>query len=134
MKKKYEIEAFSLAEILVVLAIMGILIMLVVPNNAGVAARAKAIEAKQELMLVYNLQNAHFLEYSKYSNDFDKLGYRPQRTTKVGGNANYELQVVEVSNDNFQIQATAVNDFDGDGVFNVWVIDKNGMPEEKQAD
>ena len=50
--KKKRIDAFSLAEILIVLAIMGILIMLVVPNNAGVAARTKSLEAQQELKMV----------------------------------------------------------------------------------
>ncbi len=61
------VDAFSLAEILIVLAIMGILIMLVVPNQAGVASRTKALEAQQELKMVHNLEYAYFLQYSKYS-------------------------------------------------------------------
>lgn len=133
-RPKGRMNAFSLAEILIVLAIMGILIMLVVPNTSSVASRAKAIEAKQELMMIYNLESSYKLEYSKFSNDFEKLGYTPHKTTKMGGTANYELTINSASNDNFEAQATATEDFDGDGQINVWTISKDGVPTEKQPD
>lgn len=133
-KSKRRLKAFSLAELLIVLAIMGILIMLVVPNTSSVASRAKAIEAKQELMMIYNLESSYKLEYSKYSNDFEKLGYIPHQTTKTGGTANYELTMNSASNENFEAQATATEDFDGDGQINIWTISKDGVPNEKQPD
>ena len=73
------VKAFSLAEILIVLAIMGILIMLVVPNQAGVASRTKSLEAQQELKMVHNLQYAHFLQFSKYSGDLQSISYLPHK-------------------------------------------------------
>ncbi len=56
---KMHVNAFSLAEILIVLAIMGILIMLVVPNQAGVASRTKSLEAQQELKIYKKYSKSH---------------------------------------------------------------------------
>src|SRR5689334_5926187 len=74
-RKPTRLKAFSLAEVLIVLAIMGILIMLVVPNQTGIATRTKSMEAQQELRMVHNLQYAYFLQFSKYSMDLKELNY-----------------------------------------------------------
>lgn len=132
--KENYIDAFSLAEILIVLAIMGILIMLVVPNNAGVAARTKSLEAQQELKMVHNLQYAHFLQYSKYSGDLQEINYVPHKLATNGGSANYEISIIESSPTSFKAKAEAVLDFDGDGVKNIWEIDQEGTPKEVQPD
>ena len=128
------IDAFSLAEILIVLAIMGILIMLVVPNNAGVAARTKALEAQQELKMVHNLQYAHFLQYSKYSNDLQEVKYIPHKLVTANGTANYEISIIEANTTGFKAKAEAVVDFNGDGKKNIWEITQDGVPKEIQPD
>ena len=132
--RKGRVDAFSLAEILIVLAIMGILIMLVVPNNAGVAARTKSLEAQQELKMVHNLQYAYFLQFSKYSGELREINYIPHKTVRIGGTANYELSILESSPAGFKAQATSVSDFNGDGKYNVWEIDQEGVPKEVQPD
>lgn len=128
------VDAFSLAEILIVLAIMGILIMLVVPNNAGVASRTKSLEAQQELKMVHNLQYAHFLQYSKYSSDLQEVNYIPHKLVTAGGTANYEVSILESSTTGFKAKAEAVVDFNGDGKKNIWEIDQEGVPKEVQPD
>lgn len=128
------VDAFSLAEILIVLAIMGILIMLVVPNNAGVASRTKSLEAQQELKMIHNLQYAHFLQYSKYSSDLQEVNYIPHKLVTAGGSANYEISIIESSTTGFKAKAEAVVDFNGDGKKNIWEIDQEGQPKEVQPD
>ena len=128
------INAFSLAEILIVLAIMGILIMLVVPNQAGVAARSKSLEAQSELKMVHNLQYANHLQYSKYSMDLLSINYIPHKTITSGGTANYEISIVEATTTSFKARAEAVVDFDGDGQKNIWEIDQDGVLKEIQPD
>ena len=128
------VEAFSLAEILIVLAIMGILIMLVVPNQAGVASRTKSLEAQQELKMVHNLEYAYFLQYSKYSSDLRELNYIPHKLLTQGGTALYEVSIMEASPTGFKAKAEAVQDFNGDGKRNIWEIDQEGILKETQPD
>lgn len=133
-RKNGRIDAFSLAEILIVLAIMGILIMLVVPNQAGVASRSKSLEAQQELKMVHNLQYAYFLQYSKYSMDLNQLNYMPHKLVTAGGTANYQVTVIEATVTGFKAKAEAVVDFNGDGKKNIWEIDQEGVLNEIQPD
>lgn len=134
ISNRYFVKAFSLAEILIVLAIMGILIMLVVPNNAGVASRTKSLEAQQELKMVHNLQYAYFLQFSKYSPDLSAINYIPHKTVVSGGTANYEITIIEASVTSFKAKAEAVVDFNGDGKKNSWEIDQDGILKEVQVD
>lgn len=131
---KRKLEAFSLAEILIVLAIMGILIMLVVPNNAGIASRTKSLEAQQELKMVHNLQYAYFLQFSKYATDLGVISYIPHKTVIQGGTANYEIMIIEASNTGFRAKAEAITDFNSDGKKNIWEIDQEGILKEIQPD
>ncbi len=131
---KGRLDAFSLAEILIVLAIMGILIMLVVPNQAGVASRSKSLEAQQELKMVHNLQYAYFLQYSKYSMDLNQVNYVPHKLVTAGGTANYQVTIIEASTTGFKAKAEAVVDFNGDGKKNIWEIDQEGALHEIQPD
>ena len=128
------VKAFSLAEILIVLAIMGILIMLVVPNQAGVASRTKSLEAQQELKMVQSLQYAYFLQYSKYTSELSTINYIPHKLVNAGGTANYQVSIVESSTTGFKARAEAVVDFNGDGKKNIWEVDENGLLTEIQPD
>lgn len=128
------VDAFSLAEILIVLAIMGILIMLVVPNQAGVASRTKALEAQQELKMVQTLEYGYFLQYSKYSSDLREIGYIPHQLITENGTALYEISIIESSPTGYKAKAEAVQDFNGDGKRNIWEIDQTGVLKEIQPD
>lgn len=132
--RNYYLDAFSLAEILIVLAIMGILIMLVVPNQSGVATRTKSLEAQQELKMIHNLQYAYFLQFSKYSMDLNSLNYVGHKTVLNGGTANYEVSIIETTPNSFKAKAEAVVDFNGDGKKNIWEIDQEGILKEIQPD
>lgn len=132
--KSKRFKAFSLAEILIVLAVIGILIMLVVPNQTAVATRAKAIEAQAALNNVHSLQYAYFLQYSKYSDDLSAIDYVPNKLVTEGGRANYRIEIIEASSTGFRAKAEAVVDFNGNGKFNTWEIDQTGELKEVQKD
>ena len=134
LNKHRKLKAFSLAEILIVLAIMGILLMLVIPNQSGIATRTKSMEAQQELRMIHNLQYAYFLQYSKYSLDGKEINYIPHKLITEGGTALYRISIVEASPTGFKAKAEAVQDFNGDGKYNIWEIDQEGQPKETQAD
>lgn len=129
-----KLKSFTLMEILIVIAVIGVLYFLAVPNQASTVASAKAIEAKSMLNQVHALQKNHFYMYSKYSMSLEEIGFEQERLTTEGGNANYKVQIVEATNGSFLAQAEAVVDFDADGQYNVWSIDQNKSLKEVTKD
>ncbi|UUC46505.1 type IV pilin protein [Flavobacterium cerinum] len=128
--KKASVKAYSLTEILIVLCIIGILLLMVLPNQTSVISQAKAIEAQAMLNQVYGLQKSHFYRHSKYSNSLEELGFEQEKTVQEGGQAVYKVEIIEASNDTFVARATAVSDLDGDGNFNTWEIDNKKVLTE----
>lgn len=129
-----KVQAFNLQELLTVLVIIGILILIALPNLMPIISKAKALEAKTNLVSIYSYQRNYFFMNSKYSNNFNDIDYVPNKTVKNGGTANYEFEITESSNTSFKVKAIAVIDFDGDGVFNVWEIDQDKNLKELVKD
>jgi len=123
--KLTKVKAYTLSELLVVLVIIGILILIALPNLMPLISRAKATEAKMQLTHLQNLEKNYFYMYSKYSTDFNELGFEQEKLVPEGGNANYKIEILEASMTQFKARATAIADFDGDGAFNVWEIDQD---------
>lgn len=136
MKQFNKLKAFTLSELLVVLVIIGILVLLALPSLMPLISRTRGIEAKQQLKHLQSLEKTYFFEYSRYSDDFIALGFeqQPLVTDEPPGTANYLIEITEVSASGFVGKATAVVDFDSDGVYNTWVIDQNGNLIETQKD
>lgn len=130
MRKLKTIPAYNLQEILIVLVIIGILLLLALPNLMPLISKAKSIEAQTQLKYIYNSQTTYRYMYSKYSNDLNELDFVPPKTVKENGSGNYVYEILSASNESFKIRATAITDFDGDGIFNVWEIDESGNPKE----
>ncbi|WP_437368378.1 hypothetical protein [Maribacter litoralis] len=128
LKKK--IPALNLQETLIVLAIIGILLLLALPNLMPLITKAKSIEAQTQLKAIYNTQTTHRYMYSKYSNDLNELDFVAPKTVKENGTANYVYEIISADNATFKAKAEAITDFDGDGIFNVWEIDENGNPKQ----
>jgi type IV pilus assembly protein PilE len=127
-------KAFSLPELLVVLVIVGILVLIALPNLMPLISRAKATEAQQQLTFLHSLERSHFYTHSRYSSSLDELGFEQQRLVSEDGTANYAIEIVEASPQGFRATATAVTDFDGDGTYNVWEIDQDKMLRETVKD
>lgn len=66
VKQHCRLRAFSLPELLVVLVIIGILVLVALPNLMPLISRAKATEAKQQLTFLHSLEQSHFYTYSRY--------------------------------------------------------------------
>jgi type IV pilus assembly protein PilE len=130
MIKNAYVKAYSLTEILIVLCIIGILLLMVLPNQTSVISQAKAIEAQAMLNQVYGLEKSNFYRFSKYSNNLEELGFEQSPTVDEGGQAVYKIEIVEATNNSFSARATSVTDLDDDGSFNTWEInDKKILTE-----
>lgn len=133
---RHKIKAYTLTEILVVLVIIGILVLLALPNLMPLITKAKTTEAKLQLEHLAKLQQGYFFEHSKYSTDLAEIGFVQDQLSGDGkdGKANYKIEIVSASNNAFVAKATAVADFDGDGVYNIWQIDQDKNLKEITQD
>jgi type IV pilus assembly protein PilA len=78
LKTKNKNAGFSLIELMVVVAIIGILATIAIPNYQVMQARSKQTEAKSDLSGVYTAQKAFFAEYSTFHADLPAIGFVPE--------------------------------------------------------
>ena len=110
---------FSLIELMIVIAIVGLLASIATPSYVGYLARGKRAEAKQAL-----LENALFLETHYTTRGFYSTakGNNTAPTLPVtqvprSGTANYTLSA-SASNTGYSLTATAVNSMASDACGN----------------
>ncbi|ULB34285.1 type IV pilin protein [Proteiniphilum propionicum] len=129
-----KLNAFSLPELLVVLVIIGILVLIALPNLMPLISKAKSVEAQQQLVFLHSLQQSYFFTHSRYSSSLDELGFEQQPLITEDGTANYRIEIVEADENRYKAQAIAVVDFDRDGKYNTWEIDQDKQLRETERD
>lgn len=67
MTKKYNQQGFSLIELMIVVAIMGIISSVAVPSYMGYVTKSKRTEAKTELLRIAQLQESYYVQNLSYS-------------------------------------------------------------------
>jgi len=125
---------FSLTELMIVLVIIGVLVLLALPKLMPVVTKAKATEAKLQLKQVYTLEQAFKFEHDRYSASLSEIGFEQEKLVSQGGQARYKIEILSADEKSYSAQATAVVDFNNNGVFNVWVVNETGMIQEKVPD
>lgn len=70
-------DGFTLVELMVVVAIIGLLSAVAVPNFKKYQAKAKVSEAKLQLSAVYTAETAFFSDYNIYHNCLAYMGFDP---------------------------------------------------------
>lgn len=114
-----KLSGFTLTELLVVLAIIGILLLIALPNLMPLITKARGTEAKQNLTYIHSLEKSWYMEHSSYTSDLKELGFELENE----GEAQYSY-TISASGASFKATATAITDFDNDGQINVWEIDQ----------
>ena len=132
--KTTTLKAFTLTEVMVVLVIIGILMLIALPNFTSLFEDAHSQEAKMQLKHLANRQDMHVKQYFKYSNDFAVIGFEPPKTIQEGGTAKFAYETISADEVDFKAKATAIVDFDNDGIFSVWEVNKDGNPVRVVAD
>ena len=77
--KVRKVQGFSLPELLIVLVIIGILVLLALPNLMPLISKTKATEAQLQLGHLHTLEKTYFYMYSKYSSDLDEIGFEQEK-------------------------------------------------------
>ncbi len=125
-----KLRAFTLTELLVVLAIIGILLLIALPNLMPLISKSKSTEAKQNLTYIQSLEKSWYMEHSKYDADLKEIGFELENPAE----AQYSYEIISASNASFKARATAKTDFDNDGQINVWEIDQDKNLKEVTPD
>ena len=77
--KKFSKKGFTLIELMIVVAIIGILAAIAIPNFMKFQAKSKQSEAKGNMKGIFTAQKAYFQEKSKYSSQVKTIGFQPER-------------------------------------------------------
>lgn len=78
MKKLMKSQAgFSLIELMIVVAIIGILAAIAIPNYQGFQRKARQAEARVHLGGIFTGMKSYFAEFNGYSGSLIKVGYSP---------------------------------------------------------
>jgi type IV pilus assembly protein PilA len=110
-------KGFTLIELMIVVAIIGILAAIAIPNFMTYQCKAKQTEAKSILGALRVAQEAYYAEYSTYAADTDELDF----DTKGGGDYTFSMSTVGTAN-GFTAQATGnIN-----GTTDTWTVNSTG--------
>lgn len=71
-------DGFTLVELMVVVAIIGLLSAVAIPNFQKYQARSKTSEAKLQLSAIYTAEASFFADYNIYSHCLIYMGYDPR--------------------------------------------------------
>jgi type IV pilus assembly protein PilE len=139
MKKKHcssitKVPGFTLTELLIALVIIGILVLLALPNLMPLISKAKGTEAQLQLEHVYTLEKNYYYMHSKYSSDLKEIDFEQAKLATEGGAANYKIEITESSTKTFSARAISVVDFDNDGTMNMWEINQDKNLKETTKD
>lgn len=121
-------RAFTLAELLVVIIIVGILASLALPKFGRTVDKAMELEAKTSLRQIQTLQKNYYLTEKKFTTDLDAIAFDPPSSDAENGDgARYTYSIESASDEDFvAIAVPTVKDL---GTF---TISKSGKAVERK--
>jgi prepilin-type N-terminal cleavage/methylation domain-containing protein len=140
MKRRSHPSGYTLIELLIVVAIIGVLAAVAVLGYLDVQKKAKVSEATSNLGAIWKMQENYHMEYGTYARPsgelsagqydgtvgWHDLGFFPLGTTRYG------YEVLQADDDSFL--ARARGNIDRDAANDVWMIDEIGALRHAEID
>nr|AFX67104.1 pilin [Myxococcus sp. 003B01] len=105
-------RGFTLIELMIVVAIIGILAAIAIPNFIKFRARSKQSEAKTNLKALYTAQKSFSSEKDRYSNFANEIGFSPERGNRYG-------YIISVGAGEAEVRNAAAVPAAGDGISSI---------------
>ena len=128
-KDRRKLKAFTLTELLIVLAVIGVLVLLALPMLSDVGTEAAMQESYLNLKAIKEKQIGFRTGKFRFANDLDELKFTPPKLEKDGGTARFIYEMESADQTSFIAKATSTVDFDGDGTFAEVTINQDGKIE-----
>jgi prepilin-type N-terminal cleavage/methylation domain-containing protein len=111
-------DGFTLIELLITIAVMGIIVMIALPQYSKYVAKSRQQDAKAQLMAVRQAQEIYRVQYGAYTTATANLsGWKST-------SGRYAFAVTAAASTTFS--ASATGNIDGDATNDVWTIDQDG--------
>ena len=122
IEKLRKSEGFTLIELMIVVAIIGILAAIAIPNFLNYQCKAKQSEAKQSLGTIAKSQEAYLAEYDTYADNVDSIGFAVKGDTQ-----RYTFDIDRTAADAYTATATSMEPGikAGGAGDDEWQIDQN---------
>ena len=126
-------KGFTLIELMIVVAIIGVLAAIAIPNFLRYQAKSKQSEAKTNLGAIGTTAEAYRAEHDTYETNFSGLGWQPQGTcryeyffgtngTSIMGSTGFEgsAATLALSFTSISFQTGAIANIDADAYLDMW--------------
>ncbi len=111
-------QAFTLIELLITIAVMGIIVMVALPQYSKYVAKSRQQDAKAQLMAVRQAQEIYKVQYGGYTTATANLsGWK-------SASGRYTFAVTAATATAFS--ASATGNIDSDATNDVWTMDQDG--------
>lgn len=115
-------KGFTLIELMIVVAIIGILAAIAIPNFMNYQCKAKQSEAKSNLGNIRTAEEAYYAEHDAYSSSTSEIGF----STKGQANYTYTVSGNGASGTGASFTGSASATGGGKLVGDTWTIDNAG--------